>query len=93
MASSTARRARRSRAQWIELVEKFERSELGVQVFCDQHGIGCSTFRKWRPQFPKQMRAMHQEPLIELTTVPHPAPGWDLELDLGAGVILRMRRG
>lgn len=77
----------------MELVEAFDRSELGVQAFCDQHGIGCSTFRKWRQRFPKQMRASGQEPLIELTTLPSPAPCWDLELDLGAGVILRMRRG
>lgn len=77
----------------MELVEQFERSELGVQAFCDQRGIGCSTFRRWRQQLPKQMGATYQEPLIELTTLPNPAPGWDLEVDFGAGVILRMRRG
>ena len=93
MPSSTARRARRSRAQWMELVGRFERSELGVQAFCEQHGIGCSTFRRWRLQLPKQMCETHQEPLIELTTLPNPARCWDLELDFGAGVILRMRRG
>ncbi len=93
MARSKARRTRRTRTQWMDLVERFERSELGVQAFCEQHGIGCSTFRKWRQRLPKQMCATHQEPLIELTTLPNPGPCWDLELDLGAGVILRMRRG
>ena len=77
----------------MELIEKFNRSELGVQAFCDQHGIGSSRFRKWRQQFLKQNEARHQEPLIELTALPDPSPCWDLELDLGAGVILRMRRG
>ncbi len=77
----------------MELIEKFNRSELGVQAFCDRHGIGASTFRKWRQQFPKQNEATHQEPLIELTALASPSPCWDLELDLGAGVILRMRRG
>ena len=77
----------------MELIEEFDRSELGVQAFCDQHRIGCSTFRKWRQRFAEQMRATDQEPLIELTTLPNPASCWDIELDLGAGVILRMRRG
>lgn len=93
MASNPARRPRRSRSQWMELIEKFERSELGIQAFCEQHGIGCSTFRKWRRQFPKQNEAAHQEALIELTTLPNPSACWDLELELGAGVTLRMRRG
>ena len=77
----------------MELVEKFERSELGVQDFCEQHGVGCSTFRRWRQQLPKQMCTTPQEPLIELTTLPNPGRGWEVELDLGAGVVLRMRRG
>ena len=93
MASGTVRRARRSRSQWMELVEAFDRSELGVQAFCDQHGIGCSTFRKWRQHFPKPMRAAQHEPLIELAALPNASSGWDLELDLGGGVILRLRRG
>jgi hypothetical protein len=38
MASGTERRARRSRAQWQTLIERGERSPLGIGAFCRAEG-------------------------------------------------------
>jgi transposase-like protein len=52
--SSKKRRTRRSPNQWREL---FSRFELGGQTraqFCAEHGLGVSTFDRWR-------RRLHQD--------------------------------
>ena len=97
-------RARRSAAQWRKLVERFERSGQTRSKFCAANGLALSTFDLWRRNVharPAAVEEEHPEGLfVELT---HPvqtqtAPtstgtgGWEVELELGAGVVLRVRR-
>jgi hypothetical protein len=92
MTRGIGRRARRSGGEWKKLIDAFDRSELSVPAFCDQHQLGYSTFRKWRRHLSKPLGAMPETPLIELTRLPSPSPAWDVELELGSGVVLRVRR-
>ena len=95
---------RRSAAQWQELVERFKRSGQTRGRFCAAHGLALSTFDLWRRKLratPAAMNEEHPDALfVELTNsaqthAPLTSAGtdmWEVELDLGAGVVLRVRR-
>lgn len=84
---------RRTRSQWQTIIETFEQSGLSVQAFCQQHDLAYSSFAKWRSLL-KQQPAADAVSFIEL---PDPSIAmshspWRIELDLGAGVTLRLTR-
>ena len=100
----TRHRARRTAAQWQELVERFERAGQTRSGFCAAHGLALSTFDLWRRKLRTRPATAHEPPpealFVELT---HPAQtpasfpsagtgAWEVELELGAGVVLRVRR-
>ena len=95
-------RARRSAAQWRNLVERFERSGQTRGGFCAAHGLALSTFDLWRRKLGATSAAMdepHRGPVfVELTNPAQPSPpstgtgGWEVEVELGTGVVLRLRR-
>ena len=95
-------RARRSAAQWQELVERFEGSGQTRGRFCAAHGLALSTFDLWRRKLgatPASVDEPHPDPVfVELTNPAQTSPpstgtgGWEVELELGAGVVLRLRR-
>ena len=102
----TRRRARRTAAQWRDLFERFEQSGQTRGKFCAAHGLALSTFDLWRRKLgatptPTPVDEEHPEALfVELAnsaqTQMSPTssgPGaWEVELELGAGVVLRLRR-
>ena len=66
-------------------------SPLRGEGFCEAEGIGKSTFWRWRRRLADGDaggggRAM----FVELAA--GPSSPWDVELELGAGVVLRVRR-
>ena len=100
----TRHRARRTAAQWRKLIERFERSGQTRGKFCTTHGLALSTFDLWRRKLGATQAPAdedHREALfVELT---NPAQtltsrtssetgGWEVEVELGAGVVLRLRR-
>jgi hypothetical protein len=105
MASGTERRARRSRAQWQSLIERGERSRLGIAAFCRGEGVSTASFYAWRkrlrqPPAPAGGSASGETQARHDTFLDLGALGggggagrWDIELALGDGVVLRLRRG
>ena len=103
-ASGTRRLARRSAAQWRKLIERFDRSGQTRSNFCAANGLALSTFDLWRRKLGETQAAAdeaHPESLfVELTNPTEPAGprtaaetgAWEVELELGAGVVLRLRR-
>ncbi len=104
VAVSGRRRARRSESQWRALVSAFAASGASRQVFCTRNGVAVSTFDWWRKRLggtssTGTVRANADTLFVELSApVSRVAEGgggasaWDVELDLGAGVVLRVRR-
>ena len=106
MGSGTERAARRSRAQWQSLIERGERSSLGIAAFCRAEGVSTASFYSWRKRL-SQAPAHDSGSASNDTQAPegrfldlgalHGAGGaagrWDIELALGEGVVLRLRRG
>ena len=94
----TRRAGRRNAAQWQELIERFEREGQTRTRFCAAHGLALSTFDLWRRKLRGASTAREPQPqalFVELSnpTVAQPCtPAWEVELELGAGVVLRVRR-
>jgi len=101
------KQVRRSPEEWQALIKQFNQSQLSRQAFCKQQSLALSTFDLWRrrlkivdAQPPRPSEAM----FVELSSSddarssarsgqPLPAPtGWDIELQIGDGVVLRLRQ-
>ena len=86
----------RTLEQWSQIIAKFNASNMSVSSFCRIHQISTASFYQWRKQLDGLATSPDSQPMfIELTqkeerSVAEP-PEWDIELELGQGVILRMR--
>jgi len=98
--AETKTRTKRSRAQKQALVEEFYASGLTKTAFCKHHGIATSCLSRWQKALSPQASADGFIDITESMTaaaLPRPAaeecPRWQVELELGAGVVLRVRTG
>ena len=106
MGNVAQRRERRSASQWREIVQRQRGSGVTREAFCEAEGIGFQTFRRWesrlaggRRRAPVQKEAEEAVRFAEVAVAAEPRSGgqppggWDVELELGGGVCLRIRRG
>jgi hypothetical protein len=93
--------ARRSRAEWQSLIARAEGSPLSVRAFCAAQGVSTASFYLWRKRLgagiePAQPVAARFLDLGELAAHAgagaEGAGGWEVELALGDGLVLRLRR-
>lgn len=94
------RRVNRSRAQWKSLVEKFNTSGLTKTAFCKRHDIATSCLYRWQKVLAEETT---QDTFVDITEpvataknidlAPENRNHWEVELELGADVILRVRTG
>jgi len=72
---------------------QYETSNISQRLFCEQHGIAYSTFGYWRKQLRQSVPLEKPSTaLVELPMFPlEQDPDWRVELDLGQGVVLRMK--
>lgn len=102
MGRSKRTRIRRSAQEWSKILARFERGGQSQREFCEREGLALSTLQWWR----RKLSAMDRERehhdgawFVELAEegadreefVADPL-GWDVELDLGGGMVLRLRR-
>lgn len=94
---SSNQRRRRSVSEWSSIVADHRVSGLSAQAYCDRSDLALSTFTKWRRRMRVQAKSSESgfvavgcETQVEQT---NSTPRWDLELDLGDGMALRLRRG
>jgi hypothetical protein len=94
MSITKSKRVRRSADQWAGFLSDQRASGLSQVEFCKREGIALSTFARWRQQLAgADESTAREEPWIELGDLPGTRAGWDIELDLGDGICLRLRRG
>lgn len=93
-------RITRSRMQKESLVEQFNASGLTKTAFCKHHGVAISCLTRWQKASAAEFQADAFVDITESLTsaaAPRPAPEehprWQVELELGAGVVLRVRTG
>ena len=84
-------RIRRTSQQWQAQVDDQATSRLSAQQYCDQHQLCYPIFCKWR----KQSNEPAPASLIDLSSLAREPTNqtWDIELDLGSGMALRLKRG
>ena len=96
---------RRSASEWHALIQAFSRSGVTRSQFCTRHGLALSTFDWWRSRLrrasatrsesnppPTPAKALFVELAQEAKPDAVVSANWDVELDLGGGVFLRLRR-
>ena len=96
MSKTVSRNNRRSCEEWGRLMAEYDAGELSQRAFCAQHGLAYSSFGYWRKQLRGGLAAKDGPgpALVELPALTRlsvkQAP-WRLELDLGKGIVLRVR--
>jgi transposase-like protein len=94
----TDRRIRRSREEWEVLVTRYEESGQTPERFCAEMGIGQSTLRRWCSRLRERSPAPgSRSPVFVELPSEQKQPGstaqpWEVEVQLGAEVVLRLRR-
>jgi putative transposase len=96
---------RRSRAEWRSLIERAQRSPLSVTAFCAAQGVSTASFYLWRKRLGADIEpaAPVVASFLDLGELEahagagagagaDRASGWELELALGEGLVLRLRR-
>lgn len=92
--SAKPKRQYRSAEQWQRLVDDHARSGLSQSAFCRQRGLTQSALFNWRRKLGASSgNPQFASPFIEISppVAPPPIQHWDVELELGAGRILRVR--
>ena len=88
------RRVRRSETEWQDLFARFEQSGQSREVFCAEQGVVLSSFIRWwkklHQRLPQQPAMVEAPVFVELGAGRE--PHWEVELQLGAGVVLRVKR-
>ena len=91
---------RRSRAEWLELMEEWQESGLEQEAFCDSRSIKLTTFRWWCWRL-KAVASSHSSPrdvaeldLVEVSVASPTPPAYEepgewFEILLPSGVQLR----
>ena len=93
MSETPRRHVRRSPSEWRQLIDEQARSGLSQTAFCAARAVSTTSFQHWKRRL-AATAAAPSSPWLELGALPERpvATGWDLELELGAGVCLRLRR-
>lgn len=93
--------ARRTQGQWQSVLARAARSDLSVAEFCRREGVSTASFYTWRKRLgtaPGQASTAASPrcglAFLDLGALEAGggAGGWEIELDLGAGAVLRLRR-
>jgi transposase-like protein len=81
----------RSRADWKQLLAAYERRTVTRRAFCAEAGVSPSTLDYWRRKFREERSATAG--FIELAAGSEAGrSGWEVELALGDGMVLRLAR-
>jgi hypothetical protein len=91
MTESPGRHVRRSPSEWQQLIDEQARSGQSQTAFCAARAVSTTSFQHWKRRL--SAAASPSSTWLDLGPLRESvATGWDIELDLGAGVCLRLRR-
>ncbi len=92
----SGRATRRTRRQWSALIEQYAEGAQTQTAFCASRGLPISSFtsalRRARESGDDVAPANAFVPVhVDGVSQPTPSSAWDVELTLGAGIVLRIR--
>ena len=81
------------KAEWRVVMADFERWNGSQASFCEARGVSLTTFQSWRRRLGLTAGAAAGKSggFVEIAAASGAV--WDVELSLGDGVVLRLRRG
>jgi hypothetical protein len=82
-------KVRRTVAEWQTMCERFAKSGLGQQEFCQREAIPVGSFKKWYHRC--MTRQSPSEAFVALVTAPARSEAGAVEVELPSGVRLRLR--
>jgi hypothetical protein len=88
------RRIQRSESEWRALFTRFDQSGQTRETFCAEQGVVLSSFLRWRRKLRPGSRrppVVVNDPVFVELPSKREAPHWDVELELGGAVVLRLR--
>ena len=92
MTDASRTHVRRSREQWQQLIDEQAKSDQTQVAFCQAHGIAPSSLQYWK----RKRARIEPDTAPEWVELPVDLAGsttaWDIELSLGEGLVLRLRR-
>jgi hypothetical protein len=93
MTETPRRHVRRSPSEWQQLIDEQARSGQSQRAFCAARAVSAKSFQHRK----RQLAATAAAPpaaWLDLSSLPAPAVvgGWDIALELGDGICLRLRR-
>ena len=99
--SSIRKHSHRNRAQWQALIARAEHSELSVTEFCQRESVSVTSFYSWRKRLRRKTELQSAPTVLgadfidlgSLADAKDNTAPWEVELDLGAGMVLRLKRG
>ena len=90
--NGSSRHRRRTANEWEKLVSRFEQGVQTRRDFCLSQGVSLSTFDLWRRKLRGKTARPDESMFVEVSQAePTEVTSWDVELELGGGVILRVR--
>ncbi len=90
MPKSRSNRTRRTKAQWTEILQRFESSEQCPRDFCRREDLALSSFQRWRRRLGSLADSEFVE-LIPATSSSNETSRWSLDVSLPNGVGLRFQ--
>ena len=90
MPKSRNNRTRRTKAQWTEILGRFESSHLDSREFCRREGLALSSFQRWHRRLGSFAASEFVE-LVPSSTPSVPSASWSLDVSLPNGVSLRFQ--
>lgn len=95
MPNSRSKRPRRTKAQWSEILERFDLSDQDPRQFCRREGLALSSFQRWR----RQLGSVAPAEFVQLVPTSSPSTAstnvpqgsWSLDVSLPSGVCLRFQ--
>ena len=99
MANSPRKWQRRTQGQWKALLERQAASGQSIEAFCRGESITTASFYRWRKQLSETAgaaevgRSDSPPAFVDLGAFSDGGDGWELEVSLGRGAVLRLRGG
>ena len=95
MPNSRSKRTRRTKAQWSEILERFDLSDQDQRQFCRREGLALGSFQRWR----RQLGSVAPAGFVELVptssssaaSANFPQGSWSLNVSLPNGVCLQFQ--
>ena len=85
-------RLRRGVSEWRELIAEQADSGLSQRAFCESRGLALASFTKAKRRYAKQQSASLASDFIPVERDAAGSSAWEVELTLGDGIRLRLRR-